>query len=331
MRIPDSFKKSASILAALGLILLIFAPAGLVLAQGSPGEQMSRLEQARRLEREISEIEEQYARAMRDWVTVSQRLAEIEKKILDCYLEIDAAEAGVESARRSLNSRLRLLYMEGRHDALVEIMGSRDISDFLTRYDYILHTARREADAFNQLKAKRDRLRGAQERLIANKREAAVLARTADTAAIEALLNQKKNELAELTGSLIANQLPGDLSPLQQEFQPNSVYSRPDENGFVRTGQSFSGYSSWYGNEFNGRPTASGERFDQYEFTGAHRTLPFGTWLRVTFRGRSVVVKVNDRGPFVKGRALDLSRGAAEAIGLTGVQWVDCEIVVPRS
>ena len=51
----------------------------------------------------------------------------------------------------------------------------------------------------------------------------------------------------------------------------------------------------------------------------------------MTFRGRSAIVKVNDRGPFVKGRILDLSRGAAESIGLTGVQWVDCELVVPKS
>lgn len=86
-----------------------------------------------------------------------------------------------------------------------------------------------------------------------------------------------------------------------------------------------------YGDDFDGRPTASGEIFDQYAFTCAHKTLPFGTWLLISFRGRSVVVKVNDRGPAAAGRMLDLSKGAADAIGLTGVQWVDCELVVPRS
>jgi rare lipoprotein A len=82
-------------------------------------------------------------------------------------------------------------------------------------------------------------------------------------------------------------------------------------------GHSFSGIASFYGNE-SGRKTASGQRFNQEAMTAAHRTLPFGTKLRVTHGGRSVVVTINDRGPFIRGRVLDLSTGAARAIGLTG-------------
>ncbi len=76
------------------------------------------------------------------------------------------------------------------------------------------------------------------------------------------------------------------------------------------------GMASWYGGKFHGRQTASGEVFDKHKLTAAHKTLPFGTRLRVTNleNGRSVTVKVNDRGPFVKGRVLDLSRGAAEQL-----------------
>jgi rare lipoprotein A len=83
------------------------------------------------------------------------------------------------------------------------------------------------------------------------------------------------------------------------------------------TGRTFSGMASFYGNE-SGSRTASGQRFNQEAMTAAHRSLPFGTRLRVTHRGRSVIVTVNDRGPFVRGRVLDLSTGAARAIGLTG-------------
>jgi rare lipoprotein A len=82
-------------------------------------------------------------------------------------------------------------------------------------------------------------------------------------------------------------------------------------------GHSFSGMASYYGNE-SGSRTASGQRFNQGAMTCAHRSLPFGTKLRVTHGGQSVVVTVNDRGPFVRGRVLDLSTGAARAIGLTG-------------
>lgn len=73
--------------------------------------------------------------------------------------------------------------------------------------------------------------------------------------------------------------------------------------------------ASWYGSE-SGSRTANGEHFDGSSLTAAHRTLPFGTKLRVTFQGKSVVVRINDRGPYVKGRALDLSKAAARRIGL---------------
>jgi rare lipoprotein A len=75
--------------------------------------------------------------------------------------------------------------------------------------------------------------------------------------------------------------------------------------------------SSWYGPGFHGNLTANGERYNQNGLTAAHRTLPFGTQLRVCFN-RCTVVRVNDRGPYVHGRSLDLSKGAADQIGLTG-------------
>ena len=79
-----------------------------------------------------------------------------------------------------------------------------------------------------------------------------------------------------------------------------------------------SGVASYYGKRFHGRRTASGERFDMHGYTAAHRTLPFGSKVRVTNprTGQSVVVRINDRGPFSRGRTIDLSRAAAEDIGL---------------
>jgi len=80
------------------------------------------------------------------------------------------------------------------------------------------------------------------------------------------------------------------------------------------------GVASWYGYPHHGRLTASGQRFNMYELTAAHRTLPLGTRLRVTnlSNGRSVTVTVTDRGPFVKQRVLDLSYAAAREIGMIG-------------
>ena len=74
--------------------------------------------------------------------------------------------------------------------------------------------------------------------------------------------------------------------------------------------------SSWYGPGFHGNLTASGSRYNQNGLTAAHKSLPFGTRLRVCHQ-RCAVVTVNDRGPYIHGRELDLSKGAADAIGLT--------------
>lgn len=91
------------------------------------------------------------------------------------------------------------------------------------------------------------------------------------------------------------------------------------------------GIASWYGNQHQGRLTASGERFDERKLTAAHRTLPLDTKLKVTNleNGRSIEVKVNDRGPYIPGRVLDLSTQAAKMLGMDkeGLALVRIEIV----
>jgi rare lipoprotein A len=85
-----------------------------------------------------------------------------------------------------------------------------------------------------------------------------------------------------------------------------------------------SGKASWYGPGFHGRRTASGERFDTNDLTAAHKTLPFGTKVKVTNTktGQSVVVRINDRGPYAHGRVIDLSKASARAIGINGIAQV---------
>ena len=90
--------------------------------------------------------------------------------------------------------------------------------------------------------------------------------------------------------------------------------------------------ASWYdcakpGECSRSKITASGEKFNPNALTAAHKTLPFGTLLRVTHKGKSVIVRINDRGPFIKGRQLDLSRAAARKIGCGGVCTVKVEII----
>jgi rare lipoprotein A len=91
------------------------------------------------------------------------------------------------------------------------------------------------------------------------------------------------------------------------------------------------GWASWYGKDFHGRRTASGAVYDMYQLTAAHKTLPLGTAVMVTHvdNGKAVTVTINDRGPFVKGRIIDLSYAAAQALGMVeeGVARVRVEVV----
>ncbi len=101
-------------------------------------------------------------------------------------------------------------------------------------------------------------------------------------------------------------------------------YPLPDSEGFRQSGK-----ASWYGAKFHGRPTSSGEIYDMYKVSAAHKTLPLGTHVKVLnlSNNRKIIVRINDRGPFVKGRIIDLSYAGAKEIGLVGPGVAEVEIV----
>jgi len=100
----------------------------------------------------------------------------------------------------------------------------------------------------------------------------------------------------------------------QRPYQIKGIwyYPLPSADGYVEEG-----LASWYGSEFHGKPTSCGEPYDMYAMTAAHKTLPMGTYVKVTNQGndRSVILRINDRGPFVSGRIIDLSCRAAQELG----------------
>jgi len=112
--------------------------------------------------------------------------------------------------------------------------------------------------------------------------------------------------------------------------------SKPDAKAQAQTRHKTQvGLSSWYGKAFHGRTTASGESYDMFQFTAAHRTLPLGTRVKVTNlrNGKWVVVKVNDRGPYVGHRVMDVSYGAAQMMGFRqrGLEKVKIEVIEPQT
>jgi rare lipoprotein A len=137
--------------------------------------------------------------------------------------------------------------------------------------------------------------------------------------------------LAFLIASLGAAQGPNN-----SEATPASkpARSKPEVRKQAKPTAYQVGTASWYGEYFDGKPTASGEPYDMYDMTAAHLTLPLGSYVRVTnlHNGKAVVVRVNDRGPIVPGRIIDLSYGAAQALQFTqkGLQRVRLDVVNPR-
>jgi rare lipoprotein A len=156
---------------------------------------------------------------------------------------------------------------------------------------------------------------------IATLNDTVYLADTTDNPEQDALI--AANRLRRLLGG--ADPVATIQNKPQSVAQPQLVAT---SSRVVKTMQ---GHASWYGPGFHGRRTANGERFDQNGFTAAHKTLPFGTKVKVTNinNGQSVVVRINDRGPFIRGREIDLAKGAAQQIGLvsSGVANVRLEVL----
>ena len=112
--------------------------------------------------------------------------------------------------------------------------------------------------------------------------------------------------------------------PEPYEVNGQLYYPLPDAEGFVQYGK-----ASWYGDDFHGRPTSSGEIYDMHKMTAAHKTIPLGTYVKVLnlSNNSEAIVRINDRGPFVKGRIIDLSYAAAKDIGMIGPGVVEAKVV----
>lgn len=118
-------------------------------------------------------------------------------------------------------------------------------------------------------------------------------------------------------------------SPNISTFKPYKIDDEWYEPVINATGFRQQGIASWYGEDFHGKKTASGEIYDMYAMTAAHKTLPMGTYVRVTRQenGKSIIVRINDRGPYVRKRIIDLSYSAAGKLDIVGPGSAPVEIV----
>ena len=218
------------------------------------------------------------------------------------------------------------------------ILSAKDISDVVTLSKLTRSTADAAHERLDELVEVRDDASGLQSNVDERKQELLAAAEDLDSvgANISSALARRRGVLGELNEEIAELERQARLAA-ERAAQPSNALldilqpSGPTKgipNGYASTGVSFEGVASWYGPGFEGNNTANGDIFDSSLFTAASKELPLGSWLYVQHEGAGVVVYVNDRGPYVGDRVLDLSQAAAEAIGITGLGWIRATILI---
>ncbi|GAB4274037.1 MAG: hypothetical protein Kow0056_01810 [Coriobacteriia bacterium] len=305
--------------------------------------------------REAVQIEEEIAELEAERVAIETRLEVLHERIDKQRDRVETARQALKRARAVYGQRVVAMYKRGSVSPLLIILQADSFQDFVARSTLMTRLVahdrdiwREQADAaakehFEELMLE-DLLAQERELRDINESRQLTLERALDRqrALVERLTKEAEEYLAELRAQREKDrQAWVDSSiPVGSEIQfvPAVVEPYDDRTYLVpahqprryrTTGEETVMVCSWYGNEFNGRPTASGQIFNEDDFTAASRTLPFGTTLALTRGDRRIIVVVNDRGPFIAGRDLDLSKAAAFALGFSGVEPVHVEFVEP--
>jgi rare lipoprotein A len=283
------------------------------------------------LEQELAVLNQRRGRLEERIATRSAEIGVIENELHD-------AEQAYDEALDSYTSRAVEAYKSGSTGRFALLLSSRSMDELFARAEVQSEAASLDADALRDLAQARAEAEHAQSRIDVQKQK--LLAANAEVVAIaeevEHTVAQRRSVLRELTRRVkelerrarAAAALAADPNQAFLDLLGVSGPAPRIPNGFVGTGISFEGIASWYGPGFEGNSTANGAIFDPRLFTAASRDLPFGTWLYVTHGGKGVVVLVNDRGPYIDDRILDLSEAAAQAIGISGLGWIEAEIII---
>ena len=255
------------------------------------------------------------------------------------------AEATVNAARRQLQEHAIEAFIHShelagvrraRNGVYADAIAEAD-DEVIATLDAALRAIRAEEQA---AQSALDRARAAESRLTAARSDLEATLASVEALEAEARANAEARRLAELArptppippgATRRHREATAHQAELMQRFPFGPLPAATMAAGLLTTGQVVEGMASWYGPGFDGRPTASGAVYDQEGWTVASKELPLGTILLITHNDRAVLALVNDRGPYVAGRVLDLSHAVATALGTVGpgVAWVRAEVVVP--
>ena len=332
-----AFRLVAVALLALSVALVAMTPAtaeDLAVLRERAQEVASRLSG---LERELAGLEERSG-------SLDAKIAASSRELGLAELERSEAEQAISEATDLYVSRAVAAYKNGPHSDLDLLLSAETLAEAMSAAEMSSVLAQADTEAIEGLVAAKASAEATQDSLDDQKQ--ALLETKAEADAVRAeiagAVNDRRSVLEDLSHQIEDLEAQARAAAAQAETNGLDVGqalldllgpSGPSAGipgDFVGTGVTFEGIASWYGPGFEGNLTANGDVFDPDLFTAASKTLPLGTWLYVEFNGRGVVVLVNDRGPYVGDRILDLSRAAAEAIGISGLGWVKAEILIKK-
>lgn len=343
--------KNIVLISSLAIVLLLYFP-----SLSFADDPVSKKEEIDRLEKQIAAISKQIEELELEMGSLNGRLIGIKKEINENNKKMMMLESEIKKRQEILKKRVEMLYKEDDSFSISLILNSEGFFDFLRRLRFLIYLSKEDAENIKKLKeAKQEMLHVSlmlkdnqarlEQYLEAHKVKKAELESLRSNlnellrkAKIEYKLMLTPERLKKIAsrGTVIRGGGYPAYALVPRKFVRVSPYNEafltsermPDK--YVASGEKWVCYASWYGNEFHGRRTASGEIFNQWDFTVAHRRLPFGTFVLIRRGDRAIVAKVTDRGPFVAGREFDLSRACAEALGFSGVARIEVEIIFPK-
>ena len=331
-----TLRRSRAVLgAALALALAFAISSNQAAAQSLPKLQSH----AQAIADEVSALERELETLRARQEELAQRIELKTRELGVLELERRAAEEVYNDARGTFIQRAVEVYKMGPTTRLTLLLSTDSIAELMSAVEITSTIARADSSSLDELHASVKEARRAQREVDARKQELLDAKQESDAvlADIRATLGERRTALAELNTEIAALEEEARAqAALAVAGVPDSqaladVLGGPSAGipaGYASTGVSFEGVASWYGPGFEGNSTANGEIFDPNLYTAASKELAFGTLLFVEFNGRGVLVRINDRGPYVDDRILDLSQAAAESIGLSGIGWVRATILV---
>lgn len=299
-------------------------------------EAQARADEVSDLERRLSDLGDQEAELQSRIERSTVELAQIE-------LQSSENRAALREATDRYVERAVAAYKAGPAADLAMFLSAETVGDLTALIEASTHAASVDADAVSELIAAREAAENAIEEIDERKQKLLSEQSRLDDVGdeIRTSLSHRNERLKKLTAEIEQIEEQARLAAQQAAAAGNisvdqalldllspSGPTKGVPSGFASTGVSFEGVASWYGPGFEGNHTANGDIFDPNLYTAASKELPLGSWLYVEHQGRGVVVLVNDRGPYVGDRVLDLSRAAAFSIGITGLGWVKATILV---